>query len=83
MKSQNIEELVEYKDRNVVIILFILGLRLVDTRRDGGTVYFIFRSEDALPYIEMIRSNQPIPVDDIRKFITATALFNFLTKETV
>ncbi len=64
------------KDQEEIIMLITYKLEISQTERVGRRVIFFFERERALPYMQMWKSNTPMPVSDIRDVLRAYRLFN-------
>jgi hypothetical protein len=64
------------KDQEETIMLISYRLEIAQTERVGRRVIFFFDRERATPYMNMWKSNTPMPVSDIRDVLRAYRLFN-------
>lgn len=64
------------KDQEEIIMLITYRLEISQTERVGRRVIFFFDRERATPYLQMWKSNTPMPVSDIRDVLRAYRLFN-------
>jgi hypothetical protein len=64
------------KDQEEVIMLITYKLPIMKTERVGRRVIFFFEREQASPYMQMWKSNTPMPVSNIRDVLGAYKLFH-------
>lgn len=76
LTTPEIPDLVGMRDKDPIIFCLSRKVHLRTTQMFGSTIYFFFKLEDIEETIALWESNEPIPVEDIRDFFTAYALWN-------
>lgn len=69
------------RDADTIILVMALKVQIDETVRQGSTVWFGFKSEEADPIIHKYHSNEAIPLIDARAMIWARGLFQTIVYE--
>jgi hypothetical protein len=64
------------RDKNLVLILLALGKNPLGVNARGGVLTFRFTREEVTGALDCWFGNRPIPLDDARRYIIASELFN-------
>jgi hypothetical protein len=69
------------RDADTIILVMAMRVQIVETVRQGSTVWFGFRSVEADPIVTRYHSNEPMPLEDARVMIWARNLFQTIVYE--
>ena len=75
------KEGVEYlTDAALVILMMAIPLVIEDLVVEGNTVYFGFKSEKIEPYLWKFEHNEPIVIEDGKRYILAYTMFKTIVR---